>query len=219
MSQQAKCIWSCWPVISANVISQWDSSCYWSYNTNFASCCELPSSFQIMKQSQTWCALPAPAASISRGQPAVLSIQTDVPPTTAAALPFPPLSPSAEPVTAVNRLSSHSLMGGGGVVEVEVEGRECVCWMWCVPHRHTVQVYHFPITYPQPTTTSNFSVALAGKTSCDNKIPEWSQTFRRPDMRNYIKPAPNSRFANSWWSLCPCLYTLSQWEDSALFQF
>lgn len=71
---------------------------------------------------------------------------------------LPPLPPCTGPVTAVSSLSSLTLMGGGGIVEVAAEDSVClcvcVCWMWCVPHRHTVQVSCPPPHYqlPLPTT-------------------------------------------------------------------
>lgn len=52
--------------------------------------CDLPSSFQINKESQMCRVLPVPAASISGGQTAAVSIQTDVSPhhnSSTAALP------------------------------------------------------------------------------------------------------------------------------------
>lgn len=100
----------------------------WSNNANFLSCCLMPSTFQIIAESQMWHIVPVPAASISGDQMPVQSFQTDVPPHNSGSAAFPPpLSPDAGPVIAVISLSSHSLMGGGGDEKVEGSVRICVC--------------------------------------------------------------------------------------------
>lgn len=118
--------------------------------------CELTSGFQIIKRSKTWCAIQVPTASNSVGHLAAPRTQADVAPRHSSTT-LPLSFPCAGPVTAVSSLSSLTIMGEGGVVEVAVEGRVCVLnvicsqWAHCPSALPTCHHQPPPLSPPQPS--------------------------------------------------------------------
>lgn len=97
--------------------------------------------FQMVKNSKTWQVLPA---IISWGQTAVWGSKQMYRPAGAAPVPSPRLSLcwtrhccQQLQLTSPDRRRGRC-SGGEGLRQL------CACWMWCSPHRHTVQVRHFP---------------------------------------------------------------------------